>query len=32
MAPLEARDPGLHDLIAPDAPIERIAGGLAFTE
>jgi gluconolactonase len=32
MAPLEARDPGLHDLIAPDAPIERIAGGLTFTE
>jgi gluconolactonase len=32
MAPLEPRDPGLHDLIAPDAPIERIAGGLAFTE
>jgi gluconolactonase len=22
----------LHDLIAPDAPIERIAGGLTFTE
>ena len=32
MAPLEARDPGLHALIAPDAPIERIAGGLTFTE
>jgi len=32
MAPLEARDPGLHDLVAPDAPIERIAGGLWFTE
>jgi gluconolactonase len=32
MASLEARDPGLHDLIAPDAPIERIAGGLTFTE
>jgi len=32
MAPLEARDPRLHDLIAPDAPIERVAGGLAFTE
>ena len=29
---LEARDPGLHELIAPDAPIERIAGGLTFTE
>ena len=32
MAPLEARDPSLHDLIAPDAPIERVAGGLWFTE
>ena len=32
MAPLEVYTPGLHDLIAPDAPIERIAGGLGFTE
>ena len=32
MAPLEVRDTGLHDLIAPDAPIERVAGGLVFTE
>ncbi len=32
MATLETQDPGLHDLIAPDAPIERIAGGLWFTE
>ena len=32
MAPLDARDPGLHDLVAPDAPIDRIAGGLTFTE
>ena len=32
MAPLEVRDLGLHDLVAPDAPIERIAGGLTFTE
>src|SRR5262249_48035445 len=32
MAPLEARDSGLHALIAPDAPIERVAGGLWFTE
>jgi gluconolactonase len=32
MAPLEARDPGLYDLVAPDAPIERVAGGLTFTE
>jgi len=32
MAPLEVRDAGLHDLIAPDAPIERAAGGLVFTE
>src|SRR5882672_4339027 len=32
MSPLEVRDPGLHDLIAPDAAIERVAGGLIFTE
>jgi gluconolactonase len=32
MAPLEVKDPSLHDLIAPDAPIERVAGGFAFTE
>jgi gluconolactonase len=32
MAPLEVHNPGLHDLIAPDAPIERIGGGLGFTE
>jgi len=32
MPSLELRNPGLHDLIAPDAAIERIAGGLAFTE
>ena len=32
MAPLEAHDPGLHDLVTPDAPIDRIAGGLTFTE
>jgi gluconolactonase len=32
MSPLEVKDPGLHDLIAPDAPIERVAGGFAFTE
>ena len=25
MAPLEVHDPGLHDLVAPDAPIDRIA-------
>src|SRR3989442_10833953 len=28
MSPLEVRNAGLHDFIAPDAPIERIAGGL----
>jgi len=28
----DVHDPGLHDLVAPDAPIERIAGGLGFTE
>jgi gluconolactonase len=32
MAPVEARDPRLHDLVAADAPIERVAGGLGFTE
>lgn len=32
MSPLEVHHPGLHDLVAPDAPIERIAGGLTFTE
>src|SRR5262247_1382239 len=32
MAPLEVRDPRLHDLVATDAPIDRIAGGLTFTE
>src|SRR2546427_8891761 len=32
MSPLDVHNPGLHDLIAPDAPIERIAGGLGFTE
>ena len=29
---LEVRNPGLNDLVAADAPIERIAGGLGFTE
>jgi gluconolactonase len=32
MASLEVHDAGLHDLIAPDAPIERVAAGLWFTE
>jgi gluconolactonase len=32
MSPLEVRDPGLHDLLAADAAIERIASGLTFTE
>jgi gluconolactonase len=32
MSALETQDRGLHDLIAPDASIERVAGGLAFTE
>lgn len=32
MSSLEVRNPGLHDLIAPDAPVERVAGGFAFTE
>ncbi|HEX2441046.1 MAG TPA: SMP-30/gluconolactonase/LRE family protein [Methylomirabilota bacterium] len=29
---LEVRDPGLHELVAAEAVIERIAGGLTFTE
>jgi gluconolactonase len=32
MSPLEVRDSGLHELVAPDAAIERVAGGLTFTE
>jgi gluconolactonase len=32
MAPLEPHDPALHDLVAPDAPVERIAAGFRFTE
>ena len=32
MSPLDVHDPGLHDLIASHAAIERIAGGLTFTE
>lgn len=32
MSALEVRNSGLHDLVAPNAPIERIAGGLGFTE
>jgi gluconolactonase len=29
---VEARESALHELVAPDASIERVAGGLAFTE
>ena len=32
MSPLEMHDAGLHDLVAPDASIDRVAGGLTFTE
>jgi sugar lactone lactonase YvrE len=32
MSALDVHDPGLHDLVAPDAAIERVAGGLTFTE
>ena len=32
MSTLDVRNAALHDLIDPDAPIERIAGGLGFTE
>ena len=29
---LEVRDARLHDLVDPEAPIDRVAGGLGFTE
>ncbi len=32
MSPLEVKDRGLHDLVADNAPVERVAGGFAFTE
>src|SRR6266702_1887382 len=32
MSHLEVHNPRLHDLVAPDAPIDRVAGGLGFTE
>jgi gluconolactonase len=32
MAQLDVRDKHVHDLIAPDAAVDRIAGGLTFTE
>src|SRR5688572_16546968 len=32
MSSFDLRDKGLHDLVAADAPIERVAGGLVFTE
>ncbi len=32
MSTLDVRNPGLHDLIDPEAGIERVAGGLVFTE
>ena len=32
MPSLEMQNPGLHDLIAADTAIERVAGGLGFTE
>ncbi|MET0851082.1 MAG: SMP-30/gluconolactonase/LRE family protein [Candidatus Rokuibacteriota bacterium] len=32
MTLLETRDAGLHDLVSPDAVVERVAGGLTFTE
>jgi gluconolactonase len=32
MSTLDVRNPGLHDLIGSDAAIERVAGGLGFTE
>ena len=32
MSILDIKDLGLHDLIDPDASVDRIAGGLGFTE
>src|SRR5436853_850681 len=32
MSTFEVRNPGFHELVAADARIERIAGGLVFTE
>src|SRR5262245_20343171 len=32
MPTLEVRNPGLHELVGPDAAVERVAGGLGFTE
>src|SRR5262245_65545845 len=32
MTLLETRDTGLHHLVSPDAVVERVAGGLTFTE
>jgi gluconolactonase len=32
MSLLEERSPALRDLVAPDAPLERVAGGLTFCE
>jgi len=32
MSFLEVRNPGLHDLVAPDSSVERVAGGFKFTE
>jgi len=32
MSSLEMKNPALHELVAPDVPVERVAGGLAFTE
>ena len=32
MSLLDVRNPGLHDLIASDTAVERIAGGFVFTE
>ena len=32
MSSLDVRDRGLHDLVSPEAAIERVAGGLVFTE
>src|SRR5688500_2483738 len=32
MSTLDVRNPGLHELVAPDVAVQRVAGGLGFTE
>lgn len=32
MLTFDVKDPALHELVAPDAPAQRVAGGFGFTE